>query len=232
MIVYAIIPARGGSKGLPEKNLQVCGGKTLLQRAIETCQRAKYVDAVYVSSDDYRIQQHAAEHGAIVIERPLPLATDDATSTDVLLHAVETMPHPVRPDIIAFVQCTAPLMTPHDVDDCIRLLDRENCDVCIAAVPNHEMLVQARYAGRIVGHGYDLTSIPTNRQQRRPTWSIAGSVWAIQTGPFLRRRTLYTDNCCILEVDRKLDIDTAEDLRLAELLLAESGRHHIVSRPA
>jgi N-acylneuraminate cytidylyltransferase len=220
----AVIPARGGSKGIPRKNLQRVAGVPLVTRAIKTCFAASAVSEVYVSTDDEEIGDVAAEAGAMILWRPPQLAGDNTASEDVLFHALNRIEKPL-PAVMAFVQCTAPLLTPDDIDLAIARLQESGADVAIAAAEHHGFVVRAGYDDRIRGVGWELTEPVKRRQDMAPHWVIAGSVWAINIASFLERGRLYSENCVICPVARKLDIDEPADLELANLICrAETKR--------
>src|SRR5919112_939049 len=112
----AVIPARGGSKGVPGKNLRRVGGRSLIVRAVHACQAADAVDAVYVSTDDYEIASAATQAGANVIIRPDDIAGDTATSESAILHALQQLGAAgVEPEVLVLVQCTSPFILPADL---------------------------------------------------------------------------------------------------------------------
>ena len=216
----AVIPARGGSKGIPRKNLQLCGGMTLLERCIKTCQASSLLHGVIVSTDDSEIGQHAYDCGAAVIARPDDLATCEATSQDVLLHAIDTVP--ITALVTCLVQCTAPLLTPEEIDGTIERLLATDADCAIACAESHDFLVRPGFDGRLRGLGYELAAGLPRRQDLPPTLVIAGSVWAFNTERFRFHESLYTENCVAFQVARRLDIDCPDDLSLAGRLLSDT----------
>lgn len=210
----AIIPARGGSKGIPRKNLQQIGGVSLIGRAIGACAAAAYVSVVYVSTEDEEIAEESVRHGAIVVRRPRGLATDDAGSAGVLLHALDLMP---ACEILAFVQCTAPFMTPDDIDGTIARLVTTDADVAIAAAPTDAIQVEEGFRSRVHGVGWDLLHGRQRRQERPQRYEIAGSVWVMWSDRFRRRGTIYSHDTTIYKVRRRFEIDTPEELEQARL---------------
>jgi len=118
--IVAIIPARGGSKGIPGKNIKLLNGKPLIAYSIEAAKSASSISAVYVSTDSPEIASVARKYGALVIDRPKELATDTATSESVLLHFAEQ----VDSDAIVFLQCTTPLTNSKDIDGAVKLLEK------------------------------------------------------------------------------------------------------------
>ena len=120
--VLAIIPARGGSKRCPGKNLRLFRGKSLIEWAYEAARASKYIDHVYCSTEDAEIKAHALAIGCLVIDRPAELANDTAMNEDVLRHALELRPH----DWVVLLQPTSPLRTAHDIDQCIKMAQAFN----------------------------------------------------------------------------------------------------------
>lgn len=118
--IVAIIPARGGSKGIPYKNIKLVGGKPLIAWNIIAAKKSKFIDDVYVSTDDEKISSIALSYGAKIINRPAELARDESSSESALLHAIgQINSEGVFPNEIVFLQCTSPLTTCEDIDNCI-----------------------------------------------------------------------------------------------------------------
>jgi CMP-N-acetylneuraminic acid synthetase len=212
----ALIPARGGSKGVPLKNMQTIGSEPLIARAIRTCYASHRLDAVYVSTDNRQIGIAARQRSAEVLWRPPVLADDAASTVDVLLDAVPLLPPETK--ILVLVQCTAPLMTADDIDGTIRRLVDTGADMAVAVANCHDWLCRVRGDGRLEGMGWEFSRGTCRRQDMPPQFALAGSVWAIDLERFVERGTLYTSNCVGYEVERKLDIDTPADLEMARLI--------------
>jgi len=122
--VVAVIPARGGSKGIPGKNLRSIGGVPMIVRTVRAALAASRVDCVIVSSDDDEILRVSAEAGASIIRRPAELATDDASSESALLHALGVLEAmDIHPERLVFLQCTSPFLGVRDVEALIAALD-------------------------------------------------------------------------------------------------------------
>src|SRR5437764_11026274 len=117
--MLALIPARGGSKGIPRKNLAPVAGKPLLVWTIEVARAAASVDRVVVSTDDAEIAETARSARAEVLERPVELAGDETPMAAVVRHAVEAL----APEIVVLLQPTSPLRTARHVDEAVSLLD-------------------------------------------------------------------------------------------------------------
>ena len=129
MRTVAVIPARGGSKRLPRKNVQPLFGKPLIVWSIEACLAATQVDAVFVSSDDEEMLTLAAQHGAQTIERPQNLADDATPKIEAIRHAHEWLQETkgLEPEIIVSVQANSPEMSARDLDRAVELLTRLDC---------------------------------------------------------------------------------------------------------
>jgi CMP-N,N'-diacetyllegionaminic acid synthase len=130
METICIIPARGGSKGIPGKNIMNFCGKPLLAWSILQAMQAKTVNAVYVSSDDAAILRVAEDFGAISIRRPDELSSDTATSEAALLHALDYIEKEkaTKIDVVVFLQATSPLRESEDIDGAVQKLIYENAD--------------------------------------------------------------------------------------------------------
>lgn len=202
----AIIPARGGSKGIPRKNLQMINGKSLLRRAVETCLRADV--EVLVSTDDDEIGKEAMRSGATVRRRPKNLAVDEAHSWPVLQDAAE---HSTDAKILLWVQCTAPLMTPLDIRACLDELP--GCDVAVAVCPSTAFLLNHR------GEPVNVTFPIQRRQDCGHQYAIAGSVWAFRRS-HLKAAHPYDGKVGIVasENPMRLEIDTKHDLDVARAI--------------
>ena len=214
--VVTIIPARGGSQGIPRKNLQEVGGKSLIARAVETCLAAELAGPVFVSTDDAEIAAAAFAAGAHVIHRPAHLATADAITDDTMIHAAEML----DARILCLVQCTSPTMTPGEIDGTIKALKSSGRPLAFAACEDDTMAVE-RVEDVTRGVGFDIRDPVTLRQDRRTRYAILGSVWAMDRESLLARGRMYCENPALHVVDRRrLDIDTPDDLQLARLVLS------------
>ena len=124
MHVIALIPARGGSKGIPRKNLQSLAGKPLIAHTIEHARQARSVGRVVVSTDDAEIAAVSKQYGAEVVWRPAAISGDTASSESALLHALEYLQQTegYESDLLVFLQCTSPLTLPEDIDGTVQAL--------------------------------------------------------------------------------------------------------------
>lgn len=214
MSVIAVIPARGGSKGLPKKNIRLFSGKPLLAYMIEAALSASLVDRVFVSTDSEEIASVSQKYGAEVISRPEDLSNDTASSEAVLLHALEQLKINEKnlPDIILLLQCTAPFTTAEDINGTINALLNDNAESSLAAVPFYHFL-WSNALGNAAGINHDGKK-RQRRQDMEPQYLEAGSVYAMQVPAFLKERTRFCGKTSLYIIDdhhRCMEIDDAAD---------------------
>jgi N-acylneuraminate cytidylyltransferase len=211
--VICIIPARGGSKGVPRKNLATVGGRPLIERAVATA--GAVFDAVIVSTDDPDIGAVAADAGALVHERRRALAGDDVTSEAVLVDVLEGLDE--LPPWFGFMQATSPFTT---IDTLARIVERmSECDTCFTATRFHDRLL-GPIGDSMRGVNGPVLSAPPPRQQRPEQWRETGAAYGIGTDGFLayRARLFGTIQPVPVGPWPSLDIDTPEDLEAARAL--------------
>jgi CMP-N,N'-diacetyllegionaminic acid synthase len=213
--VAALIPARGGSKGIPRKNLAPLAGKPLVRWAIDAARAADTVTRVVVSTDDDEIA--AAVGDVEVLRRPAELSGDETPMLEVIRHALE---HVQPCDVLVLLQPTSPLRRPGQVDEAVRLLLESGADtvVSVVEVPHRyepSSLMELR-DGRLVAR-----SEPTTRQAKERLYARNGpAILALRPSGLGDR--LYGGNVVgfVMAERDSLDIDTPHDLELAEALLA------------
>ena len=133
-VIIAIIPARGGSKGIPKKNIKFLNGKPLITYSIENVIKSKYIDEVFVSTDDKKISLIAKKYGAKIINRPKILARDTSSSESALKHAVEEIEKlGIKIDLVVFLQATSPMRGKYDLDRAIEKFFKEKLDSLFSA---------------------------------------------------------------------------------------------------
>ncbi|MFJ2470235.1 cytidylyltransferase domain-containing protein [Glutamicibacter sp. NPDC087583] len=212
----AIIPARGGSKGIRLKNLREIGGKSLLGRAIESARSAAAVSDVVVSTDHEQIKAEALRYGARVIDRPADIAGDTASSESVVLHALANAES--QPEITVFIQCTSPFIDPEDLDAAIAAVSSKRADVSFAAVADHGFHWGLDPQGEAVAVGHDKLHRP-RRQDREPRFRETGAFYVMDTRGFREAGHRFFGKVRVHEVpaEHGIDIDTEADLLLAGL---------------
>lgn len=213
MTVVAVIPARGGSKGVPGKNVALVGGVPLVARAVHAARAAQRVDRVIVSTDDVAIAAAARSAGAEIVTRPANLAGDTATSESAVLHALDTAAPTAT--VALLVQCTSPFLTASDIDAVVGPVADGFADSAFTAAPSHGFLWRPDGTG--INH--DPSGRP--RRQDRPEELLeTGAAYAVRVD--LLRRTGHRFGGRVLPIsvapERTLEIDEAGDLERARLL--------------
>lgn len=162
--ILALIPARGGSKGIPRKNLAPLGGRPLLAWTIEQARRTPEVDRVLVSTDDEEIARVAREHGAEVVERPTEIAGDEASSESALVHALDVLvDEGWEPDLVVFLQATSPLRRPDEISRALATFHSEGADSLFSASTVHGFVWRQSPDGDLEALTYD----PARRPRRQ-----------------------------------------------------------------
>jgi len=217
----ALIPARGGSKGIPGKNLQQVGGVPLVCRSIRAAQASNAVGRVVVSTDDDAIAAAATAEGAGVIRRPAAIAGDTASSESALLHALELLEQqgPLEAELV-FLQCTSPFTTGEQIDAVLSTLKAKNCNSSLAVTPFHGFLWRAD--GRGINHAPDQPR--QRRQELEPGFLETGGIYAMKIPAFRSSGNRFCPPCTPTVVDHVgPEIDTPEDLALCRSIAAQEG---------
>lgn len=229
--IITLITARGGSKGIPRKNLVVVGGKPLIAWTIEAALKSNFVDRVLISTDDEEIAQIAKEWGAEVpFMRPAELAQDNSPHMPVVMHAIDWLnAHESKTfEQIVLLQPTSPLRTSEDIDNALNLLLEKKGDsvVSVSEACSHPYLVKrVSEDGRLE----DFMPTPSGylaRQHLPPAYALNGAVYVVRRDVLVERQTFYTNRtyAYLMPAERSLDIDTPWDLHLADLILSELKR--------
>lgn len=224
MRVAAVIPARGGSKGLPGKNMLPVGGIPLVGRSVLAATRARRIDAVYCSSDDAAILETAGRYGAIGIRRPAALAGDGAGSEAALLHALDVMRAAGQePQILVFLQCTSPFTTAEELDRLVAALDDPEFACALTVQASHAFLWRdSPGGGRGVNH--DEAGPRLLRQERPPEFRETGAGYAMRTRDFRAVGRRFCGRVALVETFlHPVEIDAPHDLQLAEALVRQGG---------
>ncbi|MDG1784397.1 MAG: acylneuraminate cytidylyltransferase [Ilumatobacter sp.] len=214
----AIIPARGGSKGLPGKNLKAVGGVPLVVRAVEAAHAAG-IERVVVTTDDPQIAASASGAGAEIVDRPADLASDTATSESAVLHALDAISTgESEPTVVAFLQCTSPFIDSLALRRAIDLV-ADGADSAFAARPSHGFLWRTSPDSQAYGVNHD-SSVRLRRQDRPPEWLETGAFYVFRTAGFREANHRFFGRVELVEVgaEDSLEIDDHADLRLARSL--------------
>jgi N-acylneuraminate cytidylyltransferase/CMP-N,N'-diacetyllegionaminic acid synthase len=230
--LLVIIPARGGSKGLPRKNIRQLAGKPLIAWTIEAALRSQVPSRVVLSTDDPEILNVGLQWGAEApFLRPIELAQDQSGSVDVILHAVHWLADNENylPEYVMFLQPTSPLRSSEDIQQAVRLIRDKQADAVVSVNPVHQhpyWMKTISTDGRLVN--FLSTERPyTSRQDLPPTYALNGAIYLIKRDVFLAQRSLNVENTLayVMPSERSLDIDTPWDFHLAELVLKDKLQH-------
>lgn len=221
MRTLGLVPARGGSRRVPRKNLFRLGGKTLVRRALETAVAARCFEVVAVSSESDEILAEADGLDVVVLRRPAELATDRALVCDVIGHALRELDDPARPfEAVAVVQCTSPFTAPEDVAATVALLERTGAESAVSVVrleaARHPLKLKRLKGDRLLPYLEDDRLTPSH--ELPPLWVRNGSVYAFRRDVVERGLEAEDVRGYEMPAERSFDIDTPRDLALAELV--------------
>lgn len=220
----AIIPARGGSKGIPKKNITIINGKPLIQYTIDEAKNSKYLDRLIVSTDDKEIAEVAEKCGAEVpFLRPEELATDNAKTIDALIHTVTELEKiGSKYDYVVLLQPTQPLRKSWHIDEAIQKIVETNEEslVSISEVKEHPILMRTIDEYGKVKNLMKISS--TVRRQDFPSfYKVNGAIYINKINENFTENTSLNDNKLAYLMDREYDLDIDEpiDLELFKLIL-------------
>lgn len=223
--VLAIIPARGGSKGVPRKNIREVGGKPLIAWTIKEAKKSKYIDRLILSSEDAEIIEVAKNWGCeIPFTRPKELAQDDTPGIEPVLHAIEMIP---GYDYVVLLQPTSPLRKVTDIDECLRFCIDAGADSCVSVTEAEKSPFWMYYMqdNNRLRPVVDINNVYTNRQQHPKVYVLNGAIyiaktdWLFNAKTFLDRKTI----AYVMPREHSIDIDSELDLALSDVLINRSG---------
>jgi CMP-N,N'-diacetyllegionaminic acid synthase len=223
--ILCVIPARGGSKGVPGKNTRLLGGKPLIAYTIGHARSSKLLDRIIVSTDSVQIARMAKKFKAEVpFMRPASLATDSSKTIDVLLHAMDWMQTKEKYDfdILVLLHATTPFRIPEDIDAAVRLLVDKKADNVFSVTEAHRNpyfnMVERDTKGRahIVKPGHYFT-----RQSAPKVFDMNASIYVWWKDVLKKRRSSFLKRTMVYEMpkERSVDIDDTFDFSIAEALM-------------
>jgi CMP-N-acetylneuraminic acid synthetase len=237
MNCLAIITARGGSKGLPGKNIKLMAGKPMIVWTIEAARQAQSVARVCVSTDDAAIASVSRDWGAEVpFLRPVELARDDTPGIAPVLHAVKWMEEHegFRPDYVMLLQPTSPLRTAQDITSATELAESKGGDsvVSVSEVKHHPCwAMKIQEDGALSNFlGLDLAEVQRKyprRQDLPAAYAENGAIYLTQRSVLLETQSFYGRRLLgyVMPAERSLDIDSKWDFDLADSILSARGKH-------
>ncbi|MGO2476894.1 MAG: acylneuraminate cytidylyltransferase family protein [Pseudoalteromonas sp.] len=221
--MIAIIPARGGSKGLPGKNIKDLCGKPMIAYTIEAALSSKYITDVIVSTDDLDIYKVALAYGAKdTFLRPMDLATDSSRAIDNYLYTIERLNKEYGYDVSEFIilQPTSPLRTTEDIDGAIELFESKSADSVVSYCEEHHPISWHKYineSGKLENIFPDSLN---NRQDERVSYYPNGAIFIFKY-KLICSGSYYTDNSYpfLMPRNRSVDVDTSDDFEYIEFLM-------------
>ena len=211
----AIIPARGGSKRLPDKNMMLLDGIPLLAHSILFAQKSNVIDEVYVSTDSEKIKAIAREYHANVIDRPESLSGDHEPTSSAVQHCLENIPHTV--ENIFLLQPTNPLRPAGLIEDAFTAFQQQNTDSLITVTRNHQKFGRIDQ-GKFVPYNYE----PGQRSQDLEPLYFENGLLYISTAKLIKDGRIFSENAYPFIIDHvfgHIDIDVLEDFDRAVFLL-------------
>lgn len=227
MEILAIIPARGGSKGIKNKNIRLFGGKPLIAHTIDCAKKSKLINRLIVSTDSAEIANISKKYGAEVpFLRPAELAQDKSKVVDAIIHLLNKLKKDehYQPDYIVLLQPTSPLRTVTDMDNALKLCFKRRADA-VVSLCSTEQLLFTKDKNDLLQMVVDKKFLnSTNRQELSSTYKLDGSmVYAIKTKVFLARKFFLTGKLVgyIIPRWRAVDLDETQDFVVGELIFRQ-----------
>lgn len=223
--ILAVIPARGGSKGIPRKNIRDLAGKPLIAWTIEAAEKSKYIDKLVVSSEDDEIISVAKSFGCDdPFIRPKDLAQDDTPGIEPILHAVQK----IRGyDYVVLLQPTSPLRNVDDIDGCIHKCISQKANACVSV---SEAEKSPYWMFRInendqLSKVLNIENIPNRRQDLDRIYSLNGAIYVAKIDWLNSRKSFLTEETIgfLMPKERSIDIDTELDFQISEYILNKSS---------
>jgi len=220
--ILAIIPARGGSKGVPRKNIREVGGKPLVAWTIEEALKSKFIDRLILSSEDEEIIRVARKFGCDVpFIRPAELAHDKTTGIEPVLHALTILPD--KYDYVVLLQPTSPLRLVEDIDSCIEMCVKQNANVCVSVTKSAKNPYWMYFLDS-KGHLKPLENVRNTtllRQDLPEVYMLNGAIYTANVDWFLKNKSFITEETIgyIMPPERSLDTDSEYDIKIASYLI-------------
>lgn len=217
--IIAIIPARGGSKGIPSKNTIEIAGRPLIAWSIEEAKNSKLVGMVFVSTDDDEIANISLRYGAEIIRRPAKLATDSSSSEDALLHAIDFIEHTkrIKIDLVVFLQATSPVREKDDIDNAICQFFSEKVDSLFSCRKLEDYFIWEKGEDSYFSVNYDYRH-RSRRQDIKPQYLENGSIYIFTPELLRREHNRLGGKIGIYEMEfwKSFQIDNWDDVEICE----------------
>ena len=223
MSLLALIPARGGSKGIPRKNIKKLCGKPLIAWSIEVAQESDLVDKVVVSTDDEEIAEIALSYGAEVpFLRPPELAQDETPGIDPVLHALSRLP---KFDTLLLLQPTSPLRTASDINGILKMFQEHQAPAAVSICESSKHPNWMFYCGEdgTLSPFKDI-QIATRRQELPNIYAVNGALYLAKTNWLRENKSFFSTDTLgyTMPSDRSVDIDSPFDWEVVEFLMKKN----------
>jgi len=222
--ILAIIPARGGSKSIPRKNIKLIMGKPMIYYSIDACEKSRYITRTILSTEDKEIKDIAQSYGAEVIDRPIELAQDETKTAPVMLQVAEVLEKQgYKPDYVVLIQPTSPTRTARFIDVAMEFMfSHPQCDSCFSGfdMGNTHAKWKELHNGKLESL-YDYHQRP-RRQDIDCHYNMYcenGAFYAIKYDTFKKVKDFVGENPCIFLTDTIFDVDEPKDFKRAEQIL-------------
>ena len=223
MNICSIITARGGSKGVPKKNIKLLNKKPVIAYSIEESLKNNDIKETYVTTEDKEIANISREYGAKIIDRPQELARDNSTSVDVVLHSLEYLENIGElPDFFVLLQPTSPLRTKEDIGNAIKLFIENECDALISVSQlDHSSMMSFEIKNNFLTPNCDEKFLNKRRQELPNFYCPNGAIYITTPDSLRKNNTFIPKNTIpyIMPKERSVDLDTEFDFKLIEYLL-------------
>ena len=219
--ILAIIPARGGSKGVPRKNIRLLAEKPLIVYTIEAALKSKYIDKVIVSTEDDEIARMSREYAAEVVKRPEELAIDVAPTEPVLAHVVKWLKEHegYKPDIVVLLQPTSPLRNSKHIDEAVGIFLNSDYNSLLSVYPSYAFIWKAREKGAYP-RNHNFKNRP-RRQDREPEYTENGAIYITKYETLMKQHRILNGKIglYIMPKEASIEIDTEVDFWLCEQII-------------
>ncbi|MFA5743022.1 MAG: acylneuraminate cytidylyltransferase family protein [Candidatus Paceibacterota bacterium] len=227
--ILAIIPARGGSKRIPKKNIRLLAGKPLIYYSIASGLESEYIDRVVVSTEDDEVAAIAKKYKAEVVKRPKKLAGDKSKTIDAVFHAIQELGKKgYRPDIVVLLQPTSPLRTSVDVDQAIELFLKNKCDSVVGVRElDHPLYWTLKIDKGSLLPLFGWENVKIRSQDAPKNYVSNGAIFVITPESLEKNKGFFTKktSAYIMPAEKSTDIDAESDFKLAELILKSYARN-------
>lgn len=218
--ILAIIPARGGSKGIPRKNIKNLAGKPLIAWTIEEAKKSRYITRLILSSDDDEIIEVAKTYGCEVpFKRPAELSQDQSSGMEPVLHAIQECP---GYDYVLLLQPTSPFRTVEDIDNCLKMVIENDYTFCVSVTESEE----TPYWMYTIENESMIPLIknpPATRQELNKTYSLNGALYIAKTEDFIKKKNFLNNDTTPFKMSKEhsYDIDERMDFKICNWLMEE-----------